>query len=67
MNEFDFTDADVFECPCQGSGWLGREWLENREPKCTCESKTDDFVNTLHTIGCDSIPCPFCPAEKEGY
>jgi hypothetical protein len=24
-------------------------------------------VNTLHTLGCDSIPCPFCPAEKEGY
>jgi hypothetical protein len=64
MSDFDFTDADVLPCPCHGTGFLGREWLESRDPRCTCYVQSDDFVNLLHTIDCDSIPCPFCPAEK---
>jgi hypothetical protein len=58
----ELTEA-VNSCPCAGTGWLGREWLENREPACTCGEQTDDFEHTLHAIDCDAVPCPFCPLE----
>jgi hypothetical protein len=50
-------------CPCCSVGWLGCEWLYQRAPKCTCESQTDNWDTVLHALWCDSVPCPFCPAE----
>lgn len=52
-------------CPCSGLGWLGREWLYKREPQCTCGAGDPTDVNLLHNVACDSVPCPFCPAELE--
>ncbi len=49
-------------CPCDRTGWLGNEWLYNREPECDCPSMTSDFSD-LHSLSCDSVPCPFCPLE----
>jgi hypothetical protein len=60
---FDFQPADLLDCPCSGTGWLGREWLERREPQCTCGAGDPTDINVLHEVSCDSVPCPFCPAE----
>lgn len=46
-------------CPCAGSGWLGREWLEQRAPRCSCDQQTDNFDTVLHRVDCDVVPCPF--------
>lgn len=61
---FEFTNADLEGCPCAGTGWLGREWLEKREPRCTCGAGDPLDINLLHDVSCDCIPCPFCPAEE---
>lgn len=53
-------------CPCSETGWLGCEWLERRDPKCTCGAGDPDDYNLLHKVWCDSVPCPFCPAEYKG-
>lgn len=51
-------------CPaCSGIGIVPCEWLYQREPKCTCDAATDDFLYTLHAVNCDSVPCPFCPED----
>jgi hypothetical protein len=50
-------------CPCSGVGWLGQEWVYQREPQCTCGAGDPEDINVLHDVSCDSVPCPFCPAE----
>lgn len=60
---FDFTNADLGSCPCAGTGWLGCEWLDKREPRCTCGAGDPLDINLLHDVACDSVPCPFCPSE----
>lgn len=50
-------------CPCKGFGWLGREWLNKRAPECTCGGGDPEDYRTFHSLECDSVPCPFCPAE----
>jgi hypothetical protein len=55
------VEQPSLSCPCDGTGWLGREWLYKRESSCTCSVGTDDFVNIPHAVNCDSVPCPFCP------
>ena len=60
---FDFTDSDLAACPCAGTGWLGLEWLEQREPQCTCGAGAPDDELLQHDVSCDGVPCPFCPLE----
>jgi hypothetical protein len=60
---FDFTDADLKVCPCQGLGWLAGEWVFKREPQCTCGAGDPNDINLLHDVACDCVPCPFCPLE----
>jgi hypothetical protein len=50
-------------CPCAGTGWLGREWLHNRAPACTCGAGDPNDGDVFHTVECDAVPCPFCPLE----
>jgi hypothetical protein len=50
-------------CPCSGVGWLGQEWVYQREPQCTCGAGDPEDINLLHAVWCDSVPCPFCPVE----
>ena len=57
------VQAPLLGCPCQGVGWLGGEWLEKREPQCTCGAGDPEDINLLHAVWCDSVPCPFCPVE----
>jgi hypothetical protein len=51
-------------CPCEGTGWIGNEWLFFRPSHCTCEVEKDDFDAYLHDVSCDAVPCPFCPLEE---
>lgn len=60
---FEFTEADLEGCPCQGTGWLALEWLEKREPRCTCGGGDPADPNTFHSLDCDTVPCPFCQLE----
>jgi hypothetical protein len=46
-------------CPCNDTGWLGREWLENRDPQCTCGSGDPASHTIMHKVSCDAVPCPF--------
>lgn len=48
---------------CGGFGWIGNDWLHQRSPKCTCPAASDDFTWTVHSMACDSVPCPFCSLE----
>ena len=59
------VEAPELECPCAGVGWLGREWLEQREPNCTCGAGDPADPNLRHDLSCDSVPCPFCPLEAD--
>lgn len=52
--------AEQSACICQDFGILGKEWLYQREPQCSCEAGTEDFDLTFHDIQCDTVPCPFC-------
>lgn len=58
------VQAPQLGCPCQGVGWLGREWLEKRSPQCTCGAGDPEDFTVLHKVQCDSVPCPFCPLER---
>lgn len=57
------TEQPSLHCPCKGFGWLGREWLEKRAPECTCGAGDPEDYQAFHALGCDSVPCPFCPLE----
>jgi hypothetical protein len=46
-------------CPCNDTGWLGREWLDKRDPKCTCGAGDPNDRMALHSVWCDAVPCPF--------
>lgn len=46
-------------CPCSDTGWLGREWLENRDPQCTCGAGNPNLYTVMHKVSCDAVPCPF--------
>ncbi len=55
-----------FSCPCN-EGWIPNDWLycmKPREPNCTCPAQTDDFIDTLHAVSCDSVPCPLCFLDR---
>ena len=58
-----FTTQYPFGCPCAGIGWLGREWLDKREPRCTCGCGDPTDATIFHDVSCDCVPCPFCPLE----
>lgn len=72
--DFGFSDDQLYctvmpvqlGCPCRGFGWLGREWLDKRAPECTCGGGDPEDYRTFHSLECDSVPCPFCPAEGTG-
>ncbi len=51
-------------CPCGSTGWIGREWLEVRDPECTCGSGDPNDWLAWHHVSCDAVPCPFCPLEN---
>jgi hypothetical protein len=61
------VEAPELDCPCAGVGWLGREWLHIRNPVCTCGAGDPADPAILHDVSCDSVPCPFCPAEAEPW
>lgn len=48
------------ECVCLGYGVLSGEWVYGRGPVCTCGGGDPTDITTLHTMTCDSVPCPFC-------
>jgi hypothetical protein len=71
---YDFDGSGQFtveqpelECPCAGTGWLGREWLLRREPQCTCGAGDPADPSILHDVSCDCVPCPFCPLEAAPF
>jgi hypothetical protein len=59
------ADAGCPGCPCAGTGYLGREWLEKREPQCTCGAGDPNDLYVFHAVDCDAVPCPFCPLEAQ--
>lgn len=56
-------EQPLLVCPCAGTYWLGRDWLDKRDSQCNCPAHTDDFLHTIHETWCDAVPCPFCPPE----
>jgi hypothetical protein len=64
LGQFKVEEPEL-DCPCAGTGWLGREWLERREPRCACGAGDPADPAILHDVSCDCVPCPFCLLEAE--
>jgi hypothetical protein len=50
-------------CVCEGTRWIENEFVLRREALCDCGAGSPDDINVLHTVECDSVPCPICPLE----
>lgn len=60
--EAESAAADT-DCLCHGTGFLEGEWVFSREPQCTCDANSEDFIFTFHAVDCDTVPCPACSGD----
>jgi hypothetical protein len=50
--------------PCAGFHVLPGGYVFGRGTACTCGAGPVDEL-TLHTVDCDTVPCPFCQLLNE--